>query len=116
MAKDKDVKETKDGAEQTEALWAGRFDEMPDDFFTEFGASLPVDYRMWHEDMVASMAHAAMLAKQGIVTEEEADAIIGGLEGMLDDMLAGGLDFDIADEDIHMAVERELTRRIGEVA
>ena len=96
------------------ALWSGRFEEGAAPVTQEFGASLPVDKALYRQDIAGSKAHAAMLAAQGIISKEDATAIRDGLEGIEEDIAAGKLVFDIADEDIHMAVESELTRRIGE--
>jgi argininosuccinate lyase len=79
-----------------------------------FGASLPVDLRLWPEDIAGSMAHADMLAKQGIITPRENEAIFEGLKSIADDLRNEALDFELSDEDIHMAIESELVRRIGE--
>jgi argininosuccinate lyase len=96
-------------------LWAGRFSDAPSGELERFGASLPVDERMWREDIRGSIAHARMLAQVGVISEADRDAIVAGLEGIAADLEAGRLSFDVADaEDIHMAVESELTRRIGE--
>ncbi len=95
------------------ALWGGRFEEGVDDFTQRFGASLPVDKQMYAEDIAGSRAHAKMLAAQGIISAEDQQKIDSGLEGILHDIEAGNFTFDINDEDIHMAVEAELTRRIG---
>jgi len=93
--------------------WGGRFEKSPSRFLDEFGASLPVDRRMWAEDIKGSIAHARMLANQGIISEADADAIETGLSQIYREIRDGSLDFDIADEDIHMAIERTLTERVG---
>ena len=96
------------------ALWSGRFEEGVDEFTQRFGASLPVDKVMYSEDIDGSIAHARMLAKQGIISADDAQAIVDGLESIRKDIEAGDFIFDINDEDIHMAIEGELTRRIGD--
>lgn len=96
------------------ALWSGRFEEGADEFTQRFGASLPVDKRMYVQDIMGSIAHADMLAARGIISEEDSKSIISGLLSIKEDIDAGNFTFDIDDEDIHMAVEAELTRRIGE--
>ena len=96
------------------ALWSGRFEEGVDEFTQRFGASLPVDKAMYSEDIDGSIAHARMLAKQGIISADDAQAIVDGLESIRKDIEAGDFIFDINDEDIHMAIEGELTRRIGD--
>ena len=95
------------------ALWGGRFEARPAEFLQRYGASLPFDKRMWAEDIAGSKAHAAMLAKVGVVSAEDADAIRAGLDAVGADIAAGDFSFDINDEDIHMSVERSLTERIG---
>ena len=70
---------------------------------------------MYREDITGSMAHAAMLGKQGIITEDEADALIVGLEGILSDLDNGVIEFDMSAEDIHMFVEQVLTERLGDL-
>ncbi len=95
------------------ALWDGRFEEGADEFTQRFGASLPVDKAMYAEDIAGSRAHAKMLATKGIISEQDQQAIDSGLRSVKADIDAGEFVFDIDDEDIHMAVEAELTRRIG---
>ncbi len=96
------------------ALWGGRFEEDAAPVTQEFGASLPVDKALYKQDIAGSIAHATMLAEQGIISHEDADAICAGLKSIEADIDAGAFTFNIADEDIHMAIESELTRRIGE--
>ena len=96
-------------------MWAGRTDGITDQIADDFNSSIRFDCRMYRQDITGSMAHAAMLAKQGIITEAEADALIDGLEGILDDLDSGALQFDMTCEDIHMFVEQVLTQRIGDV-
>ncbi len=97
------------------ALWSGRFTEGADAFTQRFGASLPVDQRLYAEDIAGSIAHADMLAAQGIIATADAEAIAEGLQGILADITSGALTFDVMEsEDIHMAIEAELTRRVGD--
>jgi len=98
---------------ESKTPWGGRFEKSPGRFLTEFGASLPVDRRMWAEDIRGSIAHARMLAKQGIITEGDADLIESGLSEIYREIKAGDFVWQIADEDVHMAIERVLTERIG---
>ncbi len=98
----------------SEKMWAGRFKKQLDSEVNDFNSSIRVDCRMYKSDIGGSMAHAAMLARQGIIGEEDAEAIIGGLEGILADLDSGALTFDMTAEDIHMFVEAELTKRIGD--
>jgi len=93
--------------------WGGRFEKSPGKFLQEYGASLPVDKRMWAEDIRGSIAHARMLAQQGVIAESDADAIEAGLSDIYREIKAGEFEWDIADEDVHMAIERVLTERIG---
>ena len=92
-----------------EKMWAGRFSKALDSTADDFNSSLRVDCRMYREDIEGSMAHAAMLGAQGIISKEDADAIISALGDILDDLDSGKLDFSGGGEDIHMFVEAELT-------
>ena len=96
------------------ALWGGRFEENVAEATQEFGASLPVDRKLYKQDIAGSKAHAAMLAHQGVISDEDRDAIHAGLDAIERDIDEGRFVFDINDEDIHMAIESELTRRIGD--
>ncbi|MDP2182412.1 MAG: argininosuccinate lyase [Actinomycetota bacterium] len=93
--------------------WGGRFEKTPSAFLDEYGASLPVDKRMWAADIKGSIAHARMLATQGVISSGDADAIEAGLSEIFREIRDGSFEFRIADEDIHMAIERALTERIG---
>jgi argininosuccinate lyase len=93
--------------------WGGRFERTPGHFLQEFGASLPTDQRMWAEDIRGSVAHARMLAKQGVISDADADAIEAGLSDIFQEIRAGEFEWRIEDEDVHMAIERVLTERIG---
>ncbi len=95
-------------------LWGGRFQEATAREVQDFNASLPFDSRLYREDIEGSLAHAAMLTRQGILTPEEGDAIREGLIGILADIDAGVLTLDDDSEDIHSFVEAHLTERIGE--
>ncbi len=99
----------------SEKMWAGRFSKQLDEQVNDFNSSLSVDCRMYRQDIGGSIAHATMLAEQGIIEKCDAEKIIGGLEGILSDIESGALEFDPTAEDIHMFVEAELTRRIGDV-
>ena len=100
-------------AHENDALWGGRFEDAPAEFTQEFGASLPVDKRMWESDIAGSKAHAKMLAKQGIISEKDAEDIRSGLDDIARQIEDGSFDFEIEDEDIHMSIERSLTEVIG---
>ena len=96
-------------------LWAGRFKKETDQAVNAFNASIGVDQRMYREDIEGSMAHAAMLSRQGIITEEDGRQIRLGLQSILKDMDAGAISLTPEQyEDIHMANEQLLTERIGE--
>ena len=96
-------------------MWAGRTDGATDKLADDFNSSIHFDCRMYKQDIQGSMAHAAMLAGCGIITNEDADCLIAGLEGILADLESGALQFDMQCEDIHMFVEQVLTERIGDV-
>jgi len=95
-------------------MWAGRFTKPSDKLADDFNSSLPFDCRMYRQDIRGSMAHAAMLGARGIISPQDADTIIAELEKILTDLDSGALDFDYSCEDVHMFVEQELTRRIGD--
>lgn len=95
------------------AMWAGRFSKQEAGLVNDFNASIQFDQRLYPQDIQGSMAHAAMLAKQNILTQEDAAAIQEGLESILKDLEEGNLILDTRYEDIHMAVEEILTERIG---
>ena len=96
-------------------MWAGRTDGQTEKIADDFNSSIHFDCRMYKQDITGSMVHAAMLAKQGIITEADADALIAGLEEILSDIDSGKLAIDMTCEDIHMFVEQVLTQRIGDV-
>jgi argininosuccinate lyase len=95
------------------ALWGGRFEGGVDAFTQEFGASLEVDKNMAQQDIRGSIAHATMLAEQGVISDEDRVAIVDGLERIAEEIRNGSFVWDINDEDVHMAIERTLTERIG---
>ena len=97
-----------------EKMWAGRFQQTLDKKADDFNSSLRFDARMYAQDIQGSMAHAMMLEKQGILPSADVEKILDGLEGILNDINAGKLSLDVEAEDIHMFVEAELTKRIGE--
>ena len=95
-------------------MWAGRFAKVLDSKADDFNSSIRFDCKMYRQDITGSVAHAQMLAKQGIISAEDAQSITEGLWGILEDIDSGKLEFDMACEDIHMFVEAELTKRIGD--
>ncbi|MBP3434975.1 MAG: argininosuccinate lyase [Clostridia bacterium] len=96
-------------------LWAGRTDGTTDQLADDFNSSIRFDHKLYRHDITGSMAHAAMLGAQGIITKDEAAQLIDGLQGVLDDLESGALTFDMTCEDIHMFVEQVLTERLGAV-
>ncbi len=96
-------------------LWAGRTSGEVNAAADDFNSSIRFDSRMYRQDITGSMAHASMLGHQGIITMEEAEALIAGLRGILADLDSGALTFDPQAEDIHMFVEQVLTERLGDV-
>ena len=96
------------------ALWSGRFEQGVSEFTQEFGASLPVDKAMYKQDIAGSRAHARMLAAQGVISQEDADAIVEGLTDIEKRIDNDDFTFDINDEDIHMSIEKVLTEAIGD--
>ena len=96
-------------------MWAGRTDGATEKIADDFNSSIRFDSRMYRQDITGSMAHAAMLARQGILSHKDADQLIGGLEDILTDLDSGKLSIDMSCEDIHMFVEQELTARLGDV-
>ena len=95
-------------------LWGGRFRKETDTLVNDFNSSIQFDCRMYREDIEGSLAHAKMLAGQGIISREDEQQIRQGLQGILADVEAGKIEFTADNEDIHMNVEALLTQRIGE--
>ena len=96
-------------------MWAGRTDGQVEKIADDFNSSIRFDSRMYRQDITGSMAHAAMLAAQNIITQEDADTLIAGLERILADIDSGALAIDMECEDIHMFVEQVLTERLRDV-
>lgn len=96
-------------------MWAGRFSKALNSEADDFNSSITFDCRMYRQDIKGSMAHAAMLGACGVLTESESAQIIDGLQTILDDIDSGVLAIDMNAEDIHMFVEAELTKRLGDV-
>lgn len=95
-------------------LWGGRFTKEENQLVHNFNESLSFDQKFYRQDIEGSIAHVTMLAKQGIVSEEDREAILGGLRGILADLDSGKLTFTKEHEDIHSFVEANLIQRIGE--
>ncbi len=96
-------------------MWAGRTSGETNKIADDFNSSISFDSKMYAQDIKGSMAHAMMLANVGIITEDEADTLINGLQCILDDINSGALAIDMTAEDIHMFVEQVLTERLGDV-
>src|SRR3954451_18340738 len=94
--------------------WQARIGEATDKLAASFVESISYDRRMYKHDIAGSIAHATMLAKVGLITDVERDAIAAGLKGIEKDIEAGNFQFDESLEDIHMVVEDALIKRIGE--
>ena len=95
-------------------MWAGRFQKALDKEADDFNSSIHFDCRMFKQDIMGSMVHAEMLSRQGIITAKEKLQIVNGLSSILEDLQNGSLSIDMNAEDIHMFVESELTKRIGD--
>ncbi|MBQ8297879.1 MAG: argininosuccinate lyase [Ruminococcus sp.] len=98
-----------------EMMWAGRFSKKVDDTVNAFNSSIAFDGRMYRHDIQGSIAHATMLGDCGIIPKEDSLEIIEGLKGILADIDSGSLELDPSAEDIHMFIEAELTKRLGDV-
>ena len=96
-------------------MWAGRFSKETDSGVNAFNSSISFDGRMYKNDIAGSIAHATMLGEAGIISKEDSEAIIKGLQSILADIEVGKLELDMNAEDIHMFVEAELTKRLGSV-
>lgn len=94
-------------------LWGGRFSASPDALAFQYNASLAFDQRLWREDIRGSAAWARALARAGVLTAAESEAIVGGLERVRAEFESGAFQFKPSDEDIHTAVERRLSELIG---
>ena len=95
-------------------LWGGRFGKATDGLVDDFHSSISFDQRLFEQDILGSMAHATMLGEQGIIPAADAEKILEGLRGILEDARAGKIQWMVDAEDIHMNVETLLTERIGE--
>ena len=95
-------------------LWAGRFQKETDTLVNQFNSSIDFDSRLYRQDIQGSIAHASMLAKQGIIEAHEAEKIVAGLRQILAEIDGDGVEFSLDNEDIHMNIEAMLTDRIGD--
>ncbi len=99
--------------ENSSKPWGGRFTEATDAFVERFTASVDFDQRMFNQDINGSIAHATMLAEVGVLSSEEKESIIDGLEAIRNDIEQGKFNWSVSLEDVHMNIEAELTKRIG---
>ncbi len=95
-------------------LWGGRFRKSTDKKVDDFNSSIRFDKRMYRQDIRGSIAHASMLGRQGVISHEDSEKIINGLNGILRDIEDGRIEFEVDAEDIHMNIEKILTKRIGD--
>ena len=96
-------------------MWAGLTDGKVSKIADEVNSSIKFDCRLYEQDIKGSMAHALMLANSNIITSQEADVLIAGLEEILNSLKSGKLQIDYSAEDIHMFVEQVLTEMVGDV-
>jgi argininosuccinate lyase len=97
------------------SLWGGRFQEAISEIAHRFSSSIALDGKLWREDIRGSTAHARMLGVCGIITKEEASIIVAGLEDVMIEIESGAFQFDDSMEDVHLAIEKRLTEKIGAV-
>jgi argininosuccinate lyase len=97
-----------------EKMWSGRFTQDASTLLEKFNASIMFDQKLYREDIEGSIAHAKMLAHQGILTHEEAELIESGMAQVLQEIESGLFEWKIGDEDLHMAIEKRLTALIGD--
>ncbi len=96
-------------------MWAGRNDGLTDKMADDFNSSISFDCKMYKQDILGSIAHATMLSAKGIISQDDAEILIDGLDKILSDLESGALKIDENAEDIHMFIEQVLTERVGEV-
>lgn len=113
--KETQEKETQENKSQKNKSWGGRFSASTDIFVEQFTQSVSYDQRLYHYDIMGSIAHVSMLAKVGVLSREESDQIIEGLESIEADIVQGSFEWEIALEDVHMNIETALVTRIGDV-
>jgi len=116
MTRDPSKKQPGDKHPGTSAIWGGRFEAGPAEVMEQINASIDFDHRLLTQDIVGSKAHCAMLIRQGIISQEDGDAILDGLDAVRREAEDGELVFDRALEDVHMNVESRLADLIGEAA
>ena len=101
---------------QSNQMWGGRFDAAPSDVMTQINASIGIDQRLWRQDIAGSKAHCKMLAARKIISDEDAQAILQGLDLVAAEIESGSFEFKESLEDIHMNIESRLKDLIGDVA
>ena len=99
---------------KSKKLWGGRFEESTDAFVEQFTASISFDYKLAHHDIKGSIAHATMLAKVGVLTSEEKELIVNGLNSIKEEIEAGAFEWSVSLEDVHMNIESRLISKIGD--
>ena len=116
-SQEKETQENKsqENKSQENKSWGGRFSASTDIFVEQFTQSVSYDQRLYHYDIMGSIAHVSMLAKVGVLSREESDQIIEGLESIEADIVQGSFEWEIALEDVHMNIETALVTRIGDV-
>jgi len=97
-----------------EKMWSGRFSASASNLLDQFNASIMYDRKLYREDIEGSQAHAKMLAKQGILTQNELNQILDGLNQVQEEIESGSFEWNISDEDLHMGIEKRLTQLIGD--
>jgi argininosuccinate lyase len=97
-----------------EKMWSGRFSAGASNLLDQFNASIMYDRKLYREDIEGSLAHAQMLAKQGILTQDELKQIQDGLAQVKEEIESGAFEWNISDEDLHMGIEKRLTQIIGD--
>lgn len=95
--------------------WGGRFSERTDEFVERFTASVSFDARLYHHDIAASIVHARMLHRVGVLSAAERDAIVAGLDAVRNEIEGGAFTWSVAREDVHMNIEARLIELIGDV-
>ncbi len=114
MSKPDQPQSEQPGTKSNQKLWGGRFAESTDQLVEAFTESVSFDRRLWRQDIAGSQAHARMLAKVGVLTDAEAQAIVSGLDAIHAEIAAGSFQWQQALEDVHMNIESALTTRIGD--
>ena len=107
---------TKPHKKTANAMWGGRFDAQPSEIMTQINASIDVDKRLWKQDIQGSKAHCEMLVKQSIISKDEGNSILKGLDQIASEIESGAFIFKTELEDLHMNIEARLKEVIGDIA